>query len=136
MNQQKSSTAQRIDIWLWASRFFKTRSLATAAINAGHVKINGCKCKPGRNVKADDQVFIVKNHQEYNVTVLSLSPGRVSAPQVKYLYSEPEWNRKKRYEQNQLRRNNHLGIKFDHGKPGKRDRKKLIQAKYSAQDNF
>ncbi len=80
----------RIDKWLWAARFFKTRSLATEAIERGKVKINGDRCKPARNVRHGDLLDIDNGSTEWQVKVLALSDKRGSATVARELYVETE----------------------------------------------
>ena len=78
----------RIDKWLWAARFFKTRALATDAANKGHVKLNGALSKPSREVRIGDQVELVVQRSTWTVNVLGLSSIRGSAPIAQALYAE------------------------------------------------
>lgn len=80
---------QRIDTWLWAARFFKTRSLASAAIEGGKIGINGQPCKKsGKVVRVGDELTIERGETRWNVTVSGLSKQRGSATVAQTLYSE------------------------------------------------
>ena len=68
----------RIDKWLWAARFYKTRGLAQEAIEAGHVRLNGERAKPAKTLKVGDQILLKLNQLEYHLTVLALSERRGS----------------------------------------------------------
>lgn len=79
---------QRLDKWLWAARFFKTRSLATAAVDAGKVRLAGQPVKPAREVKAGDELDIAIGDQRWTVVVLGLNEQRRPAPEARLLYAE------------------------------------------------
>ena len=78
----------RIDKWLWAARFFKTRALATAAVEGGKVHLNGARVKPSRSIKCGDELRIHKGAFEFLIEVLALSGQRGPATQAQQLYSE------------------------------------------------
>lgn len=83
----------RVDKWLRAARFFKTRSLATAAIDAGHVRVNGERVKPARDLRTGDSVRVHNAGGEFAVTVLVLSEHRGSATIAQTLYAETDASR-------------------------------------------
>jgi ribosome-associated heat shock protein Hsp15 len=78
----------RIDKWLWAARFYKTRSLATAAINAGHIKLNSHTVKPARELRCADTLEIAIGNSTWTVVVRGLSEQRGPAPAAQLLYEE------------------------------------------------
>jgi ribosome-associated heat shock protein Hsp15 len=78
----------RLDRWLWAARFYKTRGLATTAIEGGKVRLNGSRAKKSKEVKVGDLVRIMKMPNEIYVRVQALSPHRRSAPEAAKLYEE------------------------------------------------
>ena len=78
----------RIDKWLWAARFFKTRSLAAAAVAGGKVKVNGERVKAAKAIRIDDELSIHVGPYEYVVRVLGLSGRRGPAPEAALLYAE------------------------------------------------
>lgn len=78
----------RIDQWLWAARFFKTRSLAQTAVRGGHVEINGRPCKPARGVGIEDRLHIVRGETRFEVVVVALSVRRGPAAEAEQLYRE------------------------------------------------
>lgn len=90
------SDGVRIDKWLWAARFYKTRSLAAQAVGGGRVQLNGARVKPARAVKVDDSLEINKDGVRYVVTVLELSGRRGPASVARTLYLESEESREKR----------------------------------------
>lgn len=123
-------TAQRLDKWLWTSRFFRTRRLAAEAVTAGHVQVNGRRGKPGKPVKSGDCLVIRRHHEQYRILICGLARTRQSAPQVQSLYTETRESIRNRENQATLARNHRLGIQFDRRKPGKRDRRKWLQTKH------
>ncbi len=78
----------RLDKWLWAARFYKTRALATEAINGGHVQLNGQRIKPSRGVQVGDQLLVRKESVAYDIEVLGLSAKRGPASVAQQLYRE------------------------------------------------
>ena len=80
----------RIDKWLWAARFFKTRSLAAQAVSGGKVQLNGLRVKPARSVKPGDALKIHKNGFEYQVQIMGISERRGPAAVAQTLYRESE----------------------------------------------
>lgn len=115
----------RIDKWLWAARFFKTRSLATDAVDGGKVRLNGDRIKPARGVKAGDRLEIDNGASEWEVVVAALADKRGSASVAQTLYAETEQSiaeRQKKAEQRKLFREPSETIK---GRPTKRDRRLL-----------
>jgi ribosome-associated heat shock protein Hsp15 len=118
--------SMRIDKWLWAARFYKTRSLATDDINKGRVQVNGQVAKPSRDVKPQDTVVIRQGDMTRTVLVLGLSPMRGAAPVAQALYQETPESlslRAKVTEQRRLAREPALSI--EHGRPTKRDRRQI-----------
>jgi ribosome-associated heat shock protein Hsp15 len=119
------SDSVRIDKWLWAARFFKTRSLATDAVDGGKVRLNGERVKPARGVKAGDTLAIDNGATEWEVVVRALAEKRGSASIAQTLYTETEKSiaeRQKKVEQRQFFREPGETIK---GRPTKRDRRQL-----------
>ena len=78
----------RIDKWLWAARFYKTRSLATAAIHAGHVKLNGSTVKPARDLKPGDTLELAIGDATWIIEVLGINDQRRPASEAQQLYAE------------------------------------------------
>jgi len=118
--------AVRIDKWLWAARFFKTRSLASAAVAGGKVHVNGERAKPARSVRAGDVLRIRKDQQEFLVTVAGVSERRGSAEQARVLYEESAESIERRKLLAEQRRV--AAQPQPKGRPGKRDRRRLMQA--------
>lgn len=86
----------RVDKWLWAARFYKTRSLAAEAVGGGKVQVNGGRAKPARPVKVGDRLQISKAGYDYSITVLALSAQRGPATLARTLYEESEESRQRR----------------------------------------
>ena len=125
MNVQKMNDSIRIDKWLWAARFFKTRSLATDAVDGGKIRINGERIKPARGVKIGDRLDIDNGATEWEVEVRALADKRGSASVAQTLYAETEKSigeRQKKAEQRKFFREPGEAIK---GRPTKRDRRQL-----------
>jgi ribosome-associated heat shock protein Hsp15 len=115
----------RLDKWLWAARFYKTRSLATAAIGAGEVRVAGERAKPARDVKPGDELQIRRGDDVMDVVVRELSSARGPAPVAQRLYEETDESRQRRAraaERRALAREPALDIK---GRPTKRDAREL-----------
>ena len=116
----------RIDKWLWAARFYKTRSLASDEIGKNRVQINGQDAKPSKEVKPGDTVRLRQGALERTVMVLALSGVRGPAPVAQLLYSETQESieaRQKAAEQHRLAREPALSI--EQGRPTKRDRRQM-----------
>lgn len=115
----------RVDKWLWAARFFKTRSLASQAVNGGKVHFNGSRMKSSRLVGAGDELEITKAQTTFSVTILTINSKRRPASEAKFLYEESEDSIQKREEERDLRRMAFAGQTSPAKKPGKRDRRKI-----------
>ena len=89
-------TSLRIDKWLWAARFFKTRSLATEAIHAGHIKLNGNTVKPARELRPGDMLDLAIGEEKWTVEVLGLNDLRRPASEAQQLYAETVESRERR----------------------------------------
>ena len=94
----------RIDKWLWAARFFKTRNLAADAVNGGKVHVNGQRCKPSRDLRVGDVVTITKDQNNWEIRVTDLNKQRRPAKEAVTLYSEDEASVNKRLQQIELRK--------------------------------
>jgi len=84
----EEASSVRVDKWLWAARFFKTRSLAAEAVGGGHVHVNGERVKPARGLRVGDEVSVTKGPYSFRLTVTALSARRGSAEQARTLYEE------------------------------------------------
>jgi ribosome-associated heat shock protein Hsp15 len=117
----------RLDIWLWAARFFKTRSLAKNAIETGKVDIGGQRAKPARQVRVGDALKIVRGEETFQIEVAALSDQRGPATVAAKLYREEEVSRLLREQQKAQRAAERGGYRAPEHKPDKRARR-LIQA--------
>lgn len=117
----------RLDIWLWAARFFKTRALAKQAIETGKVEVAGQRAKPSRAVKCGDLMQVSRSGETFEIEVVALSEVRGPASKAQALYSESEASRQRREAERELRRAEAAGYRAPQGKPDKRARR-LIQA--------
>ena len=115
----------RLDKWLWAARFFKTRSLAQQAIAAGRVKLNDLRVKPAHELKVDDAVVVRVSDFEWRITVKGLSDKRGPAEQAKKLYVESDASRAERERRGDLRRWGAEPARALKGRPTKRNRRLL-----------
>ena len=116
---------QRLDKWLWAARFFKTRQLAVEAINGGKIQVDGQRAKPGRNLKPGVELSIHKGPLEWRVRVLALDPQRRGAPQAAALYAEDEESQRHRAERIAEQRAAGAFQGATSERPTKRDRRQI-----------
>ncbi|OJZ17044.1 MAG: RNA-binding protein [Thiobacillus sp. 65-29] len=115
----------RLDKWLWAARFYKTRQLANEAIENGRVKVDGARVKPAREVKPGDRLELRLGESDWTLTVRALSMQRGPAPQARTLYEEDADSRMRREREQAERRlvaNPAAALK---GRPTKRDRRQI-----------
>ncbi|MDD5391536.1 MAG: RNA-binding S4 domain-containing protein [Thiothrix sp.] len=127
MAVEAENVSQRLDRWLWAARFFKTRPLAVDAINGGHVHVNDERVKPARNVRPGDKVRITKGFETWVITVKGINEQRRPAPEARLLYEESEHHREQREAVIEERRLHGVNIKVH--KPDKRERRMIEQFK-------
>jgi ribosome-associated heat shock protein Hsp15 len=118
-------TGVRIDKWLWAARFFKTRSIAAHACEMGRISSNGQPAKPAREVKIGDLLQVKNEGGEFQVEVLALSDMRGPAPVARTLYQETEASEALRLKLAQERKDTPHFETFREGKPSKRDRREI-----------
>jgi len=118
-------TGVRVDKWLWAARFFKSRSLAAHACELGRIKWNGQPAKAAREVRPGDQLEVRNESGEFQIEVLSLSEMRGPAAVAQTLYRESEASRELRLKLAEERKAMSRFEGFREGKPSKRDRRKI-----------
>lgn len=124
---------QRLDKWLWAVRFFKTRQLAVEAINGGKVHVNGNRAKPGKEIAVGTRITITKEPHRWDITVQSLQKQRRPANEAQLCYEETEQSRILRMtdiEQRQKQRE--LGLLEADARPNKRERRLIHRFKRAA----
>ena len=128
MDNKDDSERFRIDKWLWAARFFKTRSLATAAIECGKVLLNEARVKPAKAVAPGDMLDIHIGQLQFMVEVLALSSKRGSATEAQKLYRETDDSRQRRLAIAALLKEQPPPFHFK-GRPTKRDRRVIEKFK-------
>lgn len=119
----------RIDKWLWAARFFKTRSLATDAVDNGKVRINGERIKPARSVKIGDRLDIDNGADQWEVQVRALSDVRGSAVVAHTLYEESAASIARRQQESERRKLFREPAAAIKGRPTKRDRRQIDKSR-------
>ncbi|SEO51334.1 heat shock protein Hsp15 [Duganella sp. CF517] len=119
------SDSVRLDKWLWAARFFKTRSLATDAVDAGKVKVNGDKVKPARTVRIGDKLDIDNGSDRWEIDVMNLSDVRQAAPIARNLYEETDESVERRANVAENRKMFREPTADFKGRPTKRDRRQM-----------
>ncbi len=125
----------RIDKWLWAARFYKTRAIAVEEIHKGRVRVNEAECKPAREVKVGDTIHLRQGHTPRTVVVQALSARRGPAPEAQLLYQETDESIRLR---TALQEQRYFAPEPAHtitqGRPTKRDRRQLQQAREHSRD--
>ncbi|UNG18536.1 RNA-binding S4 domain-containing protein [Stutzerimonas zhaodongensis] len=121
---EKDDGKVRLDKWLWAARFFKTRALAKAAIEGGKVHCKGERCKPSKEPKLGEELVIRAGFDERTVVIRALSAVRKGAPEAQLLYEETAESLVRREHAAAMRKAGSLGVETD-GKPSKKQRRAL-----------
>lgn len=129
MKNDSDNNTMRLDKWLWAARFFKTRALAQRHIELGRVQVNGSKVKNSKNISAGDKIDLTLNALPYKITVLALNHQRRPAPEARALYEEDMAVAAQREEQKSLDQASRISAAYPDGRPTKRDRRQLDKAK-------
>jgi ribosome-associated heat shock protein Hsp15 len=119
--------SHRIDKWLWAARFFKTRGLASKACDLGRITSNGIEAKPAREVRVGDRLHIKNEGGEFDIDVLALSEMRGPAAIAHELYRETDASKEARARAAEERKAMQLYAPLPERRPGKRDRRRIIQ---------
>ena len=127
MTAAPAADAVRLDLWLWAARFFKTRSLAKQAIETGKVEIGGQRAKASRSVRVGDALRVVRGEETFEIEVRGLSDVRGPASVAQTLYAESDASRARRVETLAQLRAARAGYQPPESKPDKRARR-LIRA--------
>lgn len=121
----KELATVRLDKWLWASRFFKTRKNAADAISGGKVHINGVRTKPSRNIHIGDELDITRENYRYHVEVHALNDKRRPAKEAQLLYQESEESIKAREAEREMRQMNSASVRQSDKKPNKKERRQM-----------
>jgi len=116
----------RVDKWLWAARFFKTRALAREAVLGGKVQCNGHRAKPGRALKVGDQLTVNRGEEQFEITVMAVTARRGSAPQAKQMYEEDSASQQRRTEAAEQRKRERHARVASPRRPSKRERRQII----------
>ncbi len=128
------AAGQRLDKWLWAARFFRTRALAAAAVRGGKVRHNGVRLKPSRLVKAGDRLEVSRGEERFELTVSALSSRRLPAVLAAKLYLEEAASKQRREAQQDLKRIDRAA-RPDFGKrPDKRSRRLIRRLSGKGED--
>jgi len=123
------NSSVRLDKWLWAARFFKTRSVAREAVSGGKVHLNGNRAKPGRSLNICDELRIQRGEEEYTITVVELSIRRGPAVVARTFYEESEQSRIKREQLAEKRKLEHQQHAIRERRPDKRQRRRIVRFK-------
>ncbi len=128
-NQEQSDNEIRLDKWLWAARFYKTRSIAKAMIEGGKVHYNGQRAKVSKAVEIGATIKLRQGNEEKEVEVLALSDQRRGAPEAQLLYQETEKSVKQREAIAFARKANALSMPHPDRRPNKKERRELVKFK-------
>ncbi|RUO37430.1 heat-shock protein [Aliidiomarina shirensis] len=123
------SAPVRLDKWLWAARFFKTRGLARAAVQSGKVSYNGQRSKPAKAVELDAQLVVPRGNERMEVIVRGISEHRRNATEAQKLYEETAESVQKRAEMAEARKLNQMYNPHPDHRPDKKERRELIKFK-------
>lgn len=132
--KEKSSEGVRLDKWLWAARFYKTRALAREMIEGGKVHYNGQRSKPGKLVELDAELTLRQGNDERTVVVAEISSQRRPASEAQQLYRETDASIEKRVKVAQARKMNALTMPHPDRRPDKKERRDLMKFKLSGDE--
>ena len=125
--QDDIAASVRLDLWLWAARFYRTRALAKQAIDTGKVEVEGQRAKPSRGVRVGDALLVARGEERFGIEVLALADVRGPASVAQTLYRESESSRLAREHARALRAAERSGYRAPETRPDKRARR-LIRA--------
>ncbi|KHN53834.1 ribosome-associated heat shock protein Hsp15 [Pectobacterium fontis] len=131
---EQADEAVRLDKWLWAARFYKTRAIAREMIDGGKVHYNGQRGKPSKQVELHAEIKLRQGNDERTVIVLAVSGQRRSATEAQALYQETTASIEKREKLTLARKLNALTMPHPDRRPDKKERRDLIKFKYSDQE--
>ena len=120
----------RIDKWLWAARFYRTRSIAAAAVDGGKVQVNGERAKPSKPLKVGDHLTVRTGPYTWEISVAALSERRGRALEAQRLYAEKPESRQAREQKAAMLKVERQSIPYTKGRPTKRARRQLAKLKY------
>lgn len=120
---------QRLDKWLWAARFYKTRSLAAEAISGGKVHLNGGRVKASRNVKIEDNVHITRGQFEFEIVIKGLNKQRRPAEEAQRMYIENDESIEKRKVLAQTLKMINANMPYSDKRPSKKQRREIVRFK-------
>lgn len=129
---QQDDDAVRLDKWLWAARFYKTRALAREMVDGGKVHYNGQRSKPSKLIEIDAEITLRQGNDEKTVVVLAVTNARRSAEEAQKLYQETEASVAKREQVSLARKMN--AMPHPDRRPDKKERRSLIKFKYGETD--
>lgn len=127
--QTNEQETMRLDKWLWAARFFKTRALAQQHIELGRVLVGGARVKNSKQIGIGDILQLTLNSLPYEITILSLNHQRRPAPEARLLYRENEEVATRREQQKLLDQASRISAAYPDGRPTKRDRRQIEKLK-------
>ena len=131
MADQEHDKVVRLDRWLWAARFFKTRAEAVEAVRAGHVLLNDQKTRSAKSVRCNDRLRIRRKTAVYHITIQRLIDKRASAPIAAQTYVEDPDSIERREALRQQLRLQPQPIRPSRGRPDKKERRQLQQIRYA-----
>jgi ribosome-associated heat shock protein Hsp15 len=120
-------TSVRMDKWLWAARFFKTRALAAKACDIGRIRSKGIEAKPARDVRVGDMLHVKNESGDFEIEVLELSEMRGPAAMAQKLYRETDASKELRLKAAEERKAMQQFAPLPERRPSKRDRRRIIQ---------
>ncbi len=120
---------QRLDKWLWAARFFKTRALAGEAINGGKVHLNGGRVKPSRNIRIGDRLEVTRGQFVFDITVEALNNHRRPASEAQLMYRETQQSIEKRASIAETLKILNANHPYSDKRPGKKQRREIVRFK-------
>ena len=126
----------RLDKWLWAARFYKTRSISKAMIEGGKVHYNGQRAKVSKNVEIGAMIKLRQGNEEKEVEVLALSDQRRGAPEAQLLYQETDQSIQQREKMAFARKANALSMPHPDRRPNKKERRDLLKFKHTNSENL
>ena len=129
MKNDHDTGTMRLDKWLWAARFFKTRALAQKHIELGRILVNGMKVKNSKNITVGDTIDLTLNSLPYKIKVTALNHQRRPAPEARLLYAEDMDTAPRREQQRLLDQASRVSAAYPDGRPTKRDRRQLDRMK-------